>query len=680
MSSRPLSTSSTRPIVESWTREEDPDNLYNVSNHHYSNPRYLAKLVPKVPQDYGQYRPRPRDQQQRRPPPERGKSNLFAQFGFSSQNDKPSHLGDVTDVINQQRGATDRRGLGYDQEDEQAKPEHEVILPDNFDITRSIRMTDIMSRLPTSSQKPPQEWKHDWIVISDTPPVIESDLFCDPKKVDRLFELKTAFDNVPSRDFVSARNKSNPYELIGKSIFQNRAALKMANVDSTCHFLKRCPIQRTVLPSHHRYVNLSQRPLVFADICAGPGGFTEYICWRTNGAAIGYGFTIKGENDFRLDKFNQRAPSHNFLPLYGPLNNGDITKEENLRDFQKYVLKDTADVGVDLVMADGGFSVEGQFNQQELIMRQLILCQFIMALSVLREGGSFMCKMFDIYTPFTVELVYLVSLYFTDVGILKPLTSRPANSERYLIAEGFKRSSAVGEGKQTDTASTSLLEHLYFTNKQINAHPDDGLGVVQVYPLELIPKAFIEALKQSNLDIADQQQTALEDVLRFIRDPNLVPFDQHVIQKECLQRWDVPNPSANRTYGENKPFQDGGRDSRDGRENYRRDGYRGRGGRDDRRRGSRGSRHHSNRSDSRSYGRGHDDRRHPSRTGSNAVPVAQVPVLPPLEGVAEKRLKTDEVFMDVDYSGSDFDIGDGDFEGGFSDDEGMGASFSPGHD
>ena len=35
--------------------------------------------------------------------------------------------------------------------------------------------------------------------------------------------------------------------------------------------------------------------MFFADICAGPGGFTEYVLYRTKWHAKGYGFTPKRE-------------------------------------------------------------------------------------------------------------------------------------------------------------------------------------------------------------------------------------------------------------------------------------------------------------------------------------------------------------------------------------------------
>ena len=45
-------------------------------------------------------------------------------------------------------------------------------------------------------------------------------------------------------------------------------------------------------------------------------------------------------------------------------------------------------------------------------------------------GGHFVCKLFDIFTPYSVGLVYLMYRAFQVVSIIKPVTSRPANSER----------------------------------------------------------------------------------------------------------------------------------------------------------------------------------------------------------------------------------------------------------
>ena len=48
-----------------------------------------------------------------------------------------------------------------------------------------------------------------------------------------------------------------------------------------------------------------------------------------------------------------------------------------------------------------------------------------------------MCKLFDIFTPFSIGLVYLMYRCFNEVAIHKPITSRPANSERLVMGETF---------------------------------------------------------------------------------------------------------------------------------------------------------------------------------------------------------------------------------------------------
>lgn len=47
-----------------------------------------------------------------------------------------------------------------------------------------------------------------------------------------------------------------------------------------------------------------------------------------------------------------------------------------------------------------------------------------------RPGGHFICKTFDLFTPFSVGLIYLLYCCFERVCLFKPVTSRPANSER----------------------------------------------------------------------------------------------------------------------------------------------------------------------------------------------------------------------------------------------------------
>ena len=57
-------------------------------------------------------------------------------------------------------------------------------------------------------------------------------------------------------------------------------------------------------------------PLYFCDVCAGPGGFSEYVLWRRRWRAKGFGMTLKNDNDFRLDDFVAGSAEY-FEPFYG---------------------------------------------------------------------------------------------------------------------------------------------------------------------------------------------------------------------------------------------------------------------------------------------------------------------------------------------------------------------------
>jgi cap1 methyltransferase len=190
---------------------------------------------------------------------------------------------------------------------------------------------------------------------------------------------KSAFDDMERRMMRDAVQRANPWELVstrGHHIFQNRAAMKMAEMDWLFNLTHRSfsnPALSTG-PSKH------DKMFYFADICAGPGGFTEYVYWRRQQSARGWGFTLRGDHDFRLDKFNSTSPHFNFTPSYGVDDTGNIYSRHNMEHFANKVSSDTGGRGVALVMADGGDSVDGEFLKQEWLMRRLAVCQCCLAL------------------------------------------------------------------------------------------------------------------------------------------------------------------------------------------------------------------------------------------------------------------------------------------------------------
>jgi len=69
---------------------------------------------------------------------------------------------------------------------------------------------------------------------------------------------------------------------------------------------------------------------------------------------------------------------------------------------------------------------------------QLIICEVFYALMMQKQGGTFILKIFDVFHKPTVDILYLLCYYYTNVSIMKPYTSRVANSEKYLVCQGFR--------------------------------------------------------------------------------------------------------------------------------------------------------------------------------------------------------------------------------------------------
>ena len=133
---------------------------------------------------------------------------------------------------------------------------------------------------------------------------------------------------------------------------------------------------------------------------------------------------------------------------------------------------------MEIITADGGFDFSVDFNNQENMATQLILCEVFYALAIQKQGGSFILKIFDVFHKPTVDILYLLCYYYNNVVIMKPHTSRIANSEKYVVCQGFKIAdsgkiieqfaklfSSLTAPEHTLTSILPLEHDLYFLNK-----------------------------------------------------------------------------------------------------------------------------------------------------------------------------------------------------------------------
>jgi len=161
--------------------------------------------------------------------------------------------------------------------------------------------------------------------------------------------------------FGRSRQRCNPYELVGSSIFMNRASVKLASIDSQ--------LALTATKEYPEGVSGDGEASTifrFADLCSGPGGFSEYLLWRKHTwgeRAKGWAMTLKNDLDFQLEKFHKDALVEEALKVYyGADGTGDILNQANIDAFAAMVEQDTEGQGVSLVSADGVSSFCVDFN------------------------------------------------------------------------------------------------------------------------------------------------------------------------------------------------------------------------------------------------------------------------------------------------------------------------------
>jgi 23S rRNA U2552 (ribose-2'-O)-methylase RlmE/FtsJ len=167
-------------------------------------------------------------------------------------------------------------------------------------------------------------------------------------------------------------------------------------------------------------------------LAEGPGGFMEAWGHKRNYRDKMYGITLKSSN-------NRNVPDWKFIHenvslSYGKDGTGNLCNIDNIVHFSRTVGENS----VDFITADGGFDFSSDFNGQEELSFQLIMSEVLSCLLLLKQDGSFLIKIYDCFNLTTIRLLAVLNETFTGMHFIKPLTSRPANSERYVLCTGFK--------------------------------------------------------------------------------------------------------------------------------------------------------------------------------------------------------------------------------------------------
>lgn len=155
------------------------------------------------------------------------------------------------------------------------------------------------------------------------------------------------------------------------------------------------------------------------DLCAAPGSWSQYIARRMR--------DVQRENAKII-----AIDLQEMVPIEGVrMLQADITKKSTLDAVLDYF----GGVKADIVVSDGAPDVTGLHDIDEYVQAQLVLAALNVATRMLVPGGTFVAKVFR---QRDTDLLYgQLKVFFSDVLVSKPRSSRTSSIEAFVVCRGF---------------------------------------------------------------------------------------------------------------------------------------------------------------------------------------------------------------------------------------------------
>ena len=323
------------------------------------------------------------------------------------------------------------------------------------------------------------------------------------KEIDKY---QTEWDNI--------KKYINPYEYIHTQIPDCKSSVSKIKPISRSYYKLIEICEYLNILDKYKNTNISSFHLA-----EGPGGFVEaMITLRNNPKDSYYGMTLISEytNIPGWNKNTYLKKCSNFNIIKGKSGDGDLLKSDNLQYcFDHYKSS------MDIVTGDGGFDFSIDFNKQELLSVKLILAQIFYAIILQKTDGTFVIKFFDIFYKSTCDLILLLTCFYDKLFIIKPNTSRFANSEKYIVCKHFKNI----DKKQILPVFKSILDKIEHANYVTNILRNN------------LPNIFISKIQEINSVLGQQQLECIKNTLQLIENKQkpekLEQLKQNNIQK-CI--------------------------------------------------------------------------------------------------------------------------------------------------
>lgn len=233
------------------------------------------------------------------------------------------------------------------------------------------------------------------------------------------------------------KHACNPYELVYNAPPHVCTPNGSRKPPTSRAFYKLWEIAHDV--AHIRAVMLDPAPKRFVYLAEAPGSFVEAVVSMRRGAEacdahIGVSLAPVGRSVPNWKLPASWMAAYNVSIFRGRRGDGDITREDTIDDLVRF---SGGEGTCDIVTGDGGFDFSENFNEQEAQVIRLLASELLAASRLLKPGGGCVIKVFDAFNDDTVSLLSSFMDTFAVSEIRKPATSRPANSERYIVCSGY---------------------------------------------------------------------------------------------------------------------------------------------------------------------------------------------------------------------------------------------------
>jgi 23S rRNA U2552 (ribose-2'-O)-methylase RlmE/FtsJ len=258
-----------------------------------------------------------------------------------------------------------------------------------------------------------------------------AEIFLHTELHNQILAAKNEIDKIaPAGKWDDAKKITNPYEYVFLSLQRSQHRSMSAVAPLSRSYFKMLELW-TVL-------NLSAIlcPMRTAHTAEGPGGFLQAIQDRTGHTTAMTAMTLRSTERTipGWRKSQQFLMAHPDVHItYGRDETGDLYVLDNQDAFAQ-------SGSADIYTADGGFDFSADYNGQENTVQRLLISEAYAGLRTLKPAptSTMIIKMFDTKHRATLQFIWLLSSCFERSGFVKPHTSRPANSERYWVGQGYR--------------------------------------------------------------------------------------------------------------------------------------------------------------------------------------------------------------------------------------------------